>query len=475
MSERYISKKELSNFNIIYIDDNEEYQTILKNNLEENNSKFNIFSANDYIETTELLKCNNIHGIICAYELRQNSIDMLTKIHNEYDIPSILLIDEYNEEMMNEISRINITDYVDKVTLENNPNLISHRIQTYLDSYLSKKELIKQNEEIKQNKFFTEQAIDSIQDIFYVLDKKGKIKQLNKSGRTFIQKKINKENINTIYDLFYSSERSHIDKLLYETRDNKSIRMNLETIDTDENRLEFEIKSSPLKDNNGNITGLVGIARDVTEQNEYKRNLKHKNKKLDKFAKIISHDIRNPLSIAKGNLDIHVSENGESEFISKTYKSLDRIENILENILEITTKKESELETRFQPVQNVCQKAWENIESDKAELKITTNKMFYMNDKLVHHLFENLFKNAIKHGGEDVIIKVGVMNDGFYVEDNGQGIPEDKRDKIFDPSYTTSGTGLGLTIVEHVCDIHGWNINVAESSTGGARFEITNI
>jgi signal transduction histidine kinase len=90
---------------------------------------------------------------------------------------------------------------------------------------------------------------------------------------------------------------------------------------------------------------------------------------------------------------------------------------------------------------------------------------------------ENLFRNAIEHGGEDVTIRVGGLSDGFYVEDDGPGIPEDARDEVFEVGYSTSpnGTGFGLNIVKEIVEAHGWEIGVTAGMDGGARFEITGV
>ena len=67
--------------------------------------------------------------------------------------------------------------------------------------------------------------------------------------------------------------------------------------------------------------------------------------------------------------------------------------------------------------------------------------------------------------------------EGFYVADDGPGIPEHKRDEIFEAGYTTGeeGTGLGLAIVRSIVEAHGWEISAAESGGGGARFEIRGV
>jgi Signal transduction histidine kinase len=69
------------------------------------------------------------------------------------------------------------------------------------------------------------------------------------------------------------------------------------------------------------------------------------------------------------------------------------------------------------------------------------------------------------------------MTDGFYLADDGPGIPEEDRDRVLDRGYSTTadGTGLGLAIVATVAEAHGWTVSVTDSIGGGARFEFTGV
>jgi signal transduction histidine kinase len=83
-------------------------------------------------------------------------------------------------------------------------------------------------------------------------------------------------------------------------------------------------------------------------------------------------------------------------------------------------------------------------------------------------------------GGGDataaITVRVGCLpdGDGFYVADDGAGIPAAKRDQVFEHGYSEreQGTGFGLSIVHSIVDAHGWSIRIAESWADGARFEI---
>jgi signal transduction histidine kinase len=121
--------------------------------------------------------------------------------------------------------------------------------------------------------------------------------------------------------------------------------------------------------------------------------------------------------------------------------------------------------------------SWETVDTEHARLEANATGVIEADRSRLGQLFENLYRNAVEHGGNEVTVHVGDLNGGFHVADTGSGIPESDRDEIFEAGYSTAdhGTGFGLRIVEQVAEAHGWEIRVVGGKRGGARFEITGV
>jgi len=468
-----------ANINILYVENNINIRKKVILNLEKENDKFKIDGVDSPNNGIHNLNKKTYDCILSGYNFpNTNGLEFLKEVKKQTDIPFILFTKENNDEIIHDIISENVDDYVEKDLNKIQYKILSKRISTYVSNHRTKSKLIKRTDELEEERKFINQSLDSMNDIFFVIDTNGNINKVNNSGLKCITSISNysEQDIGeiNIRDIFPQSQTEQINKSLSSVNKGNHVRFNIEAKTNQNESLELEIKISPLYNDINEIIGIVGMARDVTEENEYKRKLKKKNNKLDKFAKIISHDIRNPTSIAKGNLNLHINNHGSTDELDTTLKSIHRIENILEDVLYITKSNTDELNKQNITLKSIANECWKNLNVKNSELKINTDKIISQNKKLSSRLFENLFKNSIEHGGDNVRITIGGTKNGFYVEDNGTGIPKNKRGKIFNQNYSTSetGEGLGLSIVEHVCDLHEWTITITESKTGGARFEI---
>jgi PAS domain S-box-containing protein len=222
---------------------------------------------------------------------------------------------------------------------------------------------------------------------------------------------------------------------------------------------------------------FTGIIRDVTERRRRETQIQDQRDRLNEFADILTHDIRNPLSVAQGYTEI-AREAHESPALANVSESLTRIDTLVEDILELSKDGRTIGETEPVDVETRVQKSWDAVETRQATVRIEDELgSVDADESRFQELLENLFRNAIDHGGDDVTVVVGRLPDkpGLYVADDGPGIPESDRSAVFDHGYSTDreGTGYGLSIVYQIVEGHGWQIEVTEGSEGGARFEIT--
>jgi PAS domain S-box-containing protein len=204
--------------------------------------------------------------------------------------------------------------------------------------------------------------------------------------------------------------------------------------------------------------------------------LQRQNERLEQFAGIISHDLRNPLNVLSGRLEL-AKETGDAEEFARCFDAVERMEVLIGDLLSLSQAGKAIDTVELVALGEIVESAWESVPTDNATLQTTANLTVPADASRLQQLFENLFRNAIEHGEPAVTVTVGAVEHGFYVEDDGPGLPEDSYGEVFESGYstTTSGTGFGLAIVADIVKAHGWEIRVAESESGGARFEITGI
>ncbi|WP_430505010.1 sensor histidine kinase [Haloparvum sp. PAK95] len=261
------------------------------------------------------------------------------------------------------------------------------------------------------------------------------------------------------------------------------------SIETVEYRIEtarggrwFEGRATPIAEPVDGEEAVIFAARDVTRQHELRAELEAQNERLDRFASMVSHDLRNPLSVAEGHLELveaDVDTNADgNEHLRKIGDALDRMEAIIEDTLVLARQGQTVSEPEPVDVSTVAPLCWETVDTAAAELEVVEPFEIRADEDRLRHLLENLFRNAVEHGGEDVSVRVGpIDDDGFYVADDGTGLPPADRETLFEHGYTTrsGGTGFGLTIVREIAQAHGWTVDVTESQRGGSRFEFTDV
>jgi PAS domain S-box-containing protein len=216
--------------------------------------------------------------------------------------------------------------------------------------------------------------------------------------------------------------------------------------------------------------------RDVSERKAREQELLDRNERLDDFASVLSHDLRNPLQVARSRLAL-VADECNSDHLAGVDRAHERMEALIDDLLALAQGDKRVEETAPVGLRAVVADCWESVATGDATLVVEADRAVEANRSRLRQLLENLLRNAVVHGGRDVTVTVGTLPGGFYVADDGPGIPAGERETVFEGGHTTAegGTGFGLRIVEQVATAHGWTVRVTESDAGGARFEVTGV
>jgi len=248
-------------------------------------------------------------------------------------------------------------------------------------------------------------------------------------------------------------------------------------VTADGDRFPVEINAWAIKGEAHDQPLFHGVFRNISERLRRQRELQRQNERLDEFASVVSHDLRNPLNVAQGRA-VLLDQECESEHIDSLQTALYRMEEIVEDTLTLARNGQRVGEMKPVNLVNTIGKCWELVATSAATLEVEDDITIRADPDRARHICENLLRNAVEHGGDDVTVRIGQADEHtIYFEDDGPGIPEDEWDAVFDPGYSSAsdGTGLGLAIVQRLAEAHGWDIELTESESGGARFEFTGV
>ena len=277
------------------------------------------------------------------------------------------------------------------------------------------------------------------------------------------------------------------------------------------------------RDETGDVVGYLFPADDRVQR---RKQLEQQRERLEEFASVVSHDLRNPLSVAVGNIELarNLDDEEAAERLDRAHDALDYMDDLISDLLALAREGRSVEETATTGLRGVVDQAWRTVGAPEGVALVVAEPLPWVEcDRgRLRQALENLFRNAVEHGAGDALsfepgersagessddiapdtfggstahaesgsdasegadrdpslrVFVGRLPDGFYVADDGAGIDPSERDAVFDPGHSTDreGTGFGLSIVERIAEAHGWEVSVTESRAGGARFEFTGV
>ncbi|MGB9952239.1 PAS domain S-box protein [Haloarcula marismortui] len=285
----------------------------------------------------------------------------------------------------------------------------------------------------------------------------------------------------TAHDLFPEAIADELEHYYREALDGRSHRFEQQYQDR-----QYQVQTLPVRDDDGEVISGLAVSEDITERRERQQALERQNERLREFAGVVSHDLRNPLNVAQGRLELARTES-DSDHLDDVAAAIERSHRLIDDLLTLASSGDEVTETEALDLGALTEGCWRNVPTGDATLSVRTEQTVVADRSRLEQLLENLARNAVEHArpqsamssddtdgnANDLTVTVGALAGGFYVEDTGPGIPPEERDEVFEAGHSTAvnGTGFGLRIVEQIADAHGWTVTVTDSESGGARFE----
>jgi PAS domain S-box-containing protein len=470
---------------VLYVDDDRSFADMISTMLEREADILTVQTAEDAEAGLEFIREETIDCVVSDYSMPEtDGLEFLRTVREENeDLPFLLLTGRGSEDIASEAITAGVTDYIQKQQGTEHYSLLANRIQNAVEQYRAERELERQKQELESLKNRFQSFVKHSPDIITAIDKEGTIRYQSPAVEEILgydqQQRVGTKAIEYVHP----EDRERVLEGFFEVVDGNS-----EGTVVQEYRVEHAdgswvwLESIMSTGETHSEEDYVINSRDVTERKRRERELEQKTERLDEFAGIVSHDLQSPLMIADSRVSMAGNAcecGGALEHIEAASEALDRMDEIIDATLALAREGQIVDETERVDLTDLADRCFQTVAPPETELEAVIEGLTICADPdRLRHILENLFANAVDHGGDTVTIRIGETEaDGFYVADDGPGIPDEEREEIFEPGYSMSedGTGFGLAIVEEIVKAHGWDIEVAESDAGGARFEITDV
>ncbi|HDI83185.1 MAG TPA: GAF domain-containing protein [candidate division WOR-3 bacterium] len=341
---------------------------------------------------------------------------------------------------------------------------VSHLLSVWLWILLTGEKIIKEER-------LTSLIMDNITTGLIITDRSGLVLKSNRFIEEWLGENPEGRNIVEYFNqetMKEPLEGRYVDRVVFNFRD-----------------MVFGYSGAPMYDESGRIIGGLYIIRDLTEIREMEERIKRQERlaALGEMSAGMAHEIKNPLAAVKAGIEYlmrGVREEEKIESFNLIMKEIDRVDRIVKGMLAYARRpplrmKEFDICECIEKVLAIygINSREKNI---RVEVHCVGNIIMYGDEDQITEVITNLFLNAVEatpEGGK-IWIEIEEKDEQVVirVSDNGPGISEEVKEKIFNPFFTTrsQGTGLGLSITHRIVTDHGGVIRVENNREGGATF-----
>ncbi|AUV84228.1 hypothetical protein C2R22_21975 (plasmid) [Salinigranum rubrum] len=450
---------------ILHVDDESSFIDMTSTFLERQSERFHITAETDATDGLTLLTKDNFDCIVSDYRMpTMSGLEFLKRVRSDYPrIPFILFTGQGSEEVASEAISLGVTDYLQKERGIDQFTVLANRIENAVARVRAEQAVIDYKQQLELRDQELERMLAATPDAVIIVDERGSIQQANSAAAKLFGYSRPELLSMPVEQLLPEPYRGrHVSQREGYMQDPEPRPMgaglDLYALRSDGETFPVEISLGPLHMEDD--TRIMATIADITERKRREEELQRQNKRLDEFASIVSHDLRSPLSLATGNLELVRAEH-ESEAVERIEAALDRMDALIDDLLTFARQGSQVIDSSSVQLTEVVDTAWHTAGTNTATLRVSDDlDTIVCDENRVIQLLENLFRNAIKYGGSDVTVHVGPLDSGFYIADDGPGVPYPSERRSSRQATQPPRTGPDL----------GWRSSNRSSTPTSGRF-----
>jgi PAS domain S-box-containing protein len=482
-----MSDADVDRVRVLHVDDDPEIVDLAATFLRREDDRLEVTSAETAEEALDSVRAGDVHCLVSDYHLPDmDCAEFVAAVHDiEPDLPFILFTGRDRARIDADIESA-ITGYLQKGSgTERYATLAAEilaavgqgeRVDTDGGSEPSVRPELA-DLDLGGQEAVLANALDTVQDGFFVLDRERTVVYWNESipGVTGYE---NGELDGMDPTTFFApGDRERITDAIEEAFETGQATVEAAVQRRDGGEVPVEFRGSRLTDEAGETVGVAGVARDISDRIAYERELERQNERLEELIGAVSHDLRNPLNVISGRLQLARELDDAEEHFDAVKRSTERMETLIDDLVTLARKGKPVEDTESVALASLVETVWGDCEAPEASIHVETDRRLLADRDRLRRLLEQVLDNAVTHAGPDVTVTVADVADGFYVADDGPGIPEQDRDRLLEYGETTDheASGLGLALTRRIAEAHGWSLRIVDSTDGGTRIEITGV
>lgn len=327
-----MSASSIDTIQVLHVDDEPGFLEMSAEFIEQEEEPMQVETSESPIDAFDRITENTPHCVVSDYDMpRQNGLEFLEAVRNEHPkLPFILFTGRGSEEVASEAISKGVTDYLNKGSGTSQYQILCNRI----------KNAVKERQ-TQRNKTTIEQRLATITDhcddfLWMVNSDWSEVLFINSAYEDLWGRSTNElyEDPKLLIEGVHPNDRDDVRKAMQRLETGEPVNIEFRVNGKKEFGVWVWVKGRPVLDDSGDVSKIVGSAQDITERKAREQQLRRRNEQLNEFTSIVSHDLRNPLSVARGRLELARSE-AESEHLDDADQALIRMKTLIDDVLEL--------------------------------------------------------------------------------------------------------------------------------------------